>query len=939
MKRIIVIAAALALAGIGWFLWRGGEGKNTAETTQPAVPAASVTKPKPKRMEPKRTDRDDRTASQAMSVLLDDDPAGALRLEGQVVDDNKDGVPGAVVIIDSNPPRQVKAESDGSFFFDRLVGRRYSLIARSSEGVAGPVSAELTATSEPVVLTLRAAGSVQVTVMDAVDKTPIANATVELRGMDVQTETTDVAGRAVIRPVVADGYWVVAHAPGHAKQHSRVRVPASRDRVETEIYLRRGAAVNGRVVSPDGEPVVGAAVLYSGASEWAQQADPRQDSATTDKNGTFRFEALPVGTFRFTARDDSHAPGSSELVTLDGVTETSDIVIAMEPAAVIVGRVETVNGEPVSSARVRVTVKVDSFFRGRIRQAYSDERGAFEIQGLPRKSLQVVAAHEDGSSQIVEVDMKQAPHEREVSLRLENTDVIAGIVVDSEGEPVDGAQVFAFPDFSKGARIGRGSMQLRGFPTTLSDPAGQFSMRGMEPGAYEVRASPPGSSSRGFGGLRESVSANTGDTDVRIVMPADGSIKGKVALPDGSAPDAFTINLGGFRGATPFASKDGSFQLFDVPPQTYTLSIRGVGFDTKQVTSVDVQEGQEKDLGTIQVSRGRFIAGRVMRDGQPAPDTRVRAGRVVFGDGTSIEARFGGPPGARNTKETTTDENGEFTISGVGGGDISVVAENETLGRSRAVLVLSSTEPTTGIELSLLDVGALQGKISQDSESASTVIVSLQARSAYGLSFGVSTGTDGTYRFDRLAPDMYKISAMIGTPFTGMNFYSDMVEVLPNQTVEKDLGIDGERVSLIVTLKPTNTDKVNFAFVRLASGVLSAATANELERAIAATEGGFSSFAFSFGGQPATIDNIPPGAYSVCATPYPNELGRREFGSYIEREGDRMPVFCQAVTVAPAQAQQSLDLAIEVPAFVPAEGEGQSPDGDGDPPSDGEPPA
>src|SRR5258707_1075722 len=95
----------------------------------------------------------------APRALIDDDPKGALRLEGQVVDADDHPVGGATVVLSSNPPRTATSEADGGFAFDTLVSRPYTLVARAvtPSGIAGPITARLTATSDPVVLKLRAA--------------------------------------------------------------------------------------------------------------------------------------------------------------------------------------------------------------------------------------------------------------------------------------------------------------------------------------------------------------------------------------------------------------------------------------------------------------------------------------------------------------------------------------------------------------------------------------------------------------------------------------------------------------------------------------------------------------------------------------------------------------------------------------------------------------
>ena len=80
-----------------------------------------------------RGPEDDRGGNRdgVMAVLSDDDPKGALRLEGQVVDQDDKPVAGATVTLSSNPPRTAKSEEDGGFAFDALVARPYTLTARA----------------------------------------------------------------------------------------------------------------------------------------------------------------------------------------------------------------------------------------------------------------------------------------------------------------------------------------------------------------------------------------------------------------------------------------------------------------------------------------------------------------------------------------------------------------------------------------------------------------------------------------------------------------------------------------------------------------------------------------------------------------------------------------------------------------------------------------
>src|SRR5258708_29362798 len=111
--------------------------------------------------------------------------------------------------------------------------------------------------------------------------------------------------------------------------------------------------------------------------------------------------------------------------------------------AAVRGHVVDATKQPLPSARVRIGI---SSRRGMIfeppRQAYSDGKGEFEIKGLPKRELAAVAMHETGASQSKDVDTTRGDVSS-VELVIDVTGSIAGIVVDPQGQPVEGVQVSA----------------------------------------------------------------------------------------------------------------------------------------------------------------------------------------------------------------------------------------------------------------------------------------------------------------------------------------------------------------------------------------------------------------------------------------------------------------------------------------------------------------
>lgn len=905
-RHAAVLAVVVAALVGGWFFFLRGRGTTPTKPPSPTVaskddPWAGGGKERPK------PERGERGGPDTGQILVDDDPVGALRLEGLVLGADDKPVGGATVVLTANPPRTTTTEDDGSFAFDKLVGRTYTLVARSPAGVGGPLTSKLTATSDPVTLRLRPAGSVTVLAVDGKQQ-PVA-ATVELRGLDVQTAAAAADGKAVFPAVVGGRYDVVAQAPGFAQSFAFVAVAAAP--VELTVVLVPGAPVSGRVVDAGGAPVADALVIYGGASDWNIRPDERRDGVRSAADGGFRFAALPAGSFRFIARHSPDAPGSSPIVTLDGATAKDGVEIRLGQGATVRGKVVDASGAPVASAQVRLGVPARGMLGGEPRQVFAGDDGTFTVAGLPRKKLDAVAVAETGSSATVPVDTT-AGDVSGVILTIDITGTIAGVVVDKRGEPLEGMQVSAAPDFRSGS-FDPSAWRLRGFPQVLSDAGGRFELVGLAPGAYMVRAARSAAGRGRMMGM-DGERAETGAKDVRIVLPADGGVRGKVTFADGTVPTPFSVGVGFSQ--EPVASKDGSFTLGDLPPRKYQLIIRGPAIDQKTV-DVEIKEGETTDAGTIIVGKGRVIAGTVMFQGRPVAGASVFAGRQIFGTGSSNTAQFGGgPPGRSNNREATTDEAGGFTISGLGPADISVVAEHPDLGRSTTVRLQRGQTDESALVLQLAGFGTLVGKATDADGPAAETVITAQSATAANATYSVSTGPDGTYRFDRLAPDTYKVSAMLGMPMRGMTFHSTQAIVTTGKEARADLTVKKGDVTLIVTAKARSGDfKGGYAW--LVSGVVAASNGRELNNRLAGQVDGTSTIGIMFGGRPANYDEVLPGSYTVCAAAIPAEVAGQQAMNYLERHGDEMPVACKAVTVKPTPKTQEVEVVVDIPPFIP----------------------
>jgi len=185
----------------------------------------------------------------------------------------------------------------------------------------------------------------------------------------------------------------------------------------------------------------------------------------------------------------------------------------------------------------------------------------------------------------------------------------------------------------------------------------------------------------------------------------------------------------------------------------------------------------------------------------------------------------------------------------------------------------------------------------------------------------VTAGADGAFRFDRLAPDTYKVSATLGSPRRGHKQYSKQVDVPAGREATVALSVDPGTITLEVT--PTAGKPLGIVIGYLASGSITATTAQGVVLALAAAGTGSSQVAIARPGAPATFDAVAPGAYTVCLIALPSELGDGGGApAYASAHAAALAAVCQPVPIAPAPATQALSIAVVVPAMIPGAGSG-----------------
>lgn len=588
----------------------------------------------------------------------------------------------------------VTADGEGRFRVSGVPPGMLRLSARASqlasfEDVELPIGiAERVADVE---LRLAAAQDVRGRVVARADGSGVAEAEVMLvsqlgsgRGV-----TTDEQGAFELLGVLPGSYQVVAEAEGYAQgEGGPTSVEVGGDAASSVlIELERALTIQGRV-----EPAVHAEVsieldaesLSVGRGGMMMLQGMASASATA---ATGNFELGPVNPGRYTlqARTADGRGGSIEVEV--GPEGARDVVIPLEPRAVLAGRVEDFGGKPVGDVTVRARKRkaassLSVVVNGRELTALSGQvtaDGSFELSGLDAGPWFIEVVDPQGEPLALDVGARlelelTKGERRELVLRVEPRDgVIAGTVRDSEGNPAADAWVSAAfvpgpgpepEDESEGGEPrhemrmmvvsddgGASSWATR--PPVLTDADGRFRFEGLRAGEYLISAELDGGASKA---TLEGVRPNA---EITLDLAPLGTIEGTVTS-DGQAADC-VVSLSGPTQRR-IRVRDGSFELERLEPGTYTVEARAP--DGSVSTQAQVEAGSTAEVRLV-LERLVTIRGKIVDEsGAPIVGAEIMIGG---GDGGRVEiSREDGDP------QYFTNEQGEFEARAAAGARVLI---------------------------------------------------------------------------------------------------------------------------------------------------------------------------------------------------------------------------------------------------------------------------
>jgi protocatechuate 3,4-dioxygenase beta subunit len=684
-------------------------------------------------------------------------------IEGIVVDEAAKPVAGALVVVRPlqgllESPLSVRSDAKGAFQL-KLPGQPLVTIYVEAKGLA-PKRLERIRPGGPLRIKLETGGTIDGVVRDGPSKQPVAGVRVEARsagGQDVPWEwgsgtvetVTEADGRFRLAGLGNGLHMLVASAHGWGR--------AERNSVKTgsrvELFLFPRGTLSGRVTDRAGQAVSGASVFAE--REAAAGAPDVYRPVLSDRQGQFEVAGLEAGTYRIVALEREHAPGIAAGIVV-GREDDLRVDVTLEPGVDVTGRLVDSEQRPVAGkvgfADLDGQRVSQALFQVLRTEAGPD--GLFRLKLVPPGAHGLAVGGRGFATKRVDVSVaEKAIDLGDITLEMGNA--IRGRVRDRAGLPIADARVEALLPMN----VTRSRNPSTG--STTSEADGRFTLAGLSPGPYQVRAQ-----ALGFGSATRP--AEAGAENVELILQPAGTLSGTVVDDSGRGVSSFRLAArASNRPAVgnvpaPFAGKsvdggDGTFTLEDLTAGEYVVEIAAPELTPSVTPKVVISAGANSDLGRIVLRRGGIVKGTVVDSGGIAvPGARVQL------DG---QASF-----AAVRSEAQTGADGEFELRGIEAGRVDLLASHPDYAEARVTGI--DVEPARGpseTQITLERGGRIEGSVrKRDGSPVSGVAIGLgslgprgQAQfSPRGLH---ATRSDGSFLCERVAPGRVTLTLMVGS--------------------------------------------------------------------------------------------------------------------------------------------------------------------------------
>jgi hypothetical protein len=614
--------------------------------------------------------------------------------------------------------------------------------------------------------------SVSGVVRDARTREPVAGARLESsalpRGAQEASFIPDF-GKSVVESDARGRFRLTGLPPGpvyvsaSARGYARLDVRAPGDGEELSIFLfHGGGSLSGVVLSPSGEPLAGASVVALTRGNESMVRWSWGPGTRTDSKGRFEVLGLGAGTYRVLA---CH-PGAGFRILPEvriGDTEVSVDEVRLPEGQRISGRLVDEEGEPlVGEVRVEtLDGEWPPHFLSDRTHGRSDARGEFELEKLAPGEYTVLAQAIGYPGERVTVVLEGEGGVDLGPIAFGDGLGISGVVVDTAGGAVSGAQVAASRKPEPMEELFGGETESA---STETADDGSFRLRGLEEGSFRLFAGAPGYQED------EPVTVEAGAADVVLVLERGGAIAGTVVGENGKAIVGYHVlaetdrSYRRRRRDSP-SSIDGRFQLGELGPGEYSITVMAEGRKPERLSRIPVKAGETTEVGTVVLRSGGRIRGTVSN-----PE-----GAPVAGASVALASSFLGT-------STTSDARGAFVLAGLEEGVVTLrVSHPEYADAVVRDLELRSEREPVEVKVELGRGGAIEGLV-RDRDGSPVPGRSVRLERRFGGDETATTGPDGTFRWERLPPGLHRIALLSADPNVAVRVQERQVDVEEGET-------------------------------------------------------------------------------------------------------------------------------------------------------------
>lgn len=258
-----------------------------------------------------------------------------------------------------------------------------------------------------------------------------------------------------------------------------------------DLQLHAGGHLSGLVLDSQGEPVAGIVVHLRGANpeylslghdkNWSLDNYVGLRRTTTDDDGRFHYGELPGGDFQLRTLKRDRAQRLHMSFRLGDGESRTGLVLALDGSETIAGQVLDRNAQPVPNSELSLMHDTPEGMTFDVR-ALSDATGNFRFEALEpgTYTLSYLGSRTEVPSPYLRSRM-EAVHTGDLAVQLviPRSDPVAGVVLDSQGNPVPDAFV---------AALGPGGEAL---DWARSGSDGSFTLGAAEATTLDVRANAP----------------------------------------------------------------------------------------------------------------------------------------------------------------------------------------------------------------------------------------------------------------------------------------------------------------------------------------------------------------------------------------------------------------------------------------------------------------